>query len=394
MFSPTPRRSFETPSNLLTPPAPLFPGNGADAQDLKTPRPFYWHGADQDEATEDLREILAPKSSWTKLMPEYAPAFDLRCSSAASTSATALSPVPMQFPISPASSSDLDIVSPTDPEDDIDAPSSEDQQHQCPPGALDKSSWLQARKVFVGGIPQTVDQKELYSMFSKHGKVKKAWLQLFHNDQGASKESPAKKHRGFGFIIFCEKQSVDKLLGTDLSLFVCFPNDIRLEVKRSVSKASSEEKETAGKAKRSTMETSPPRSTMHQNTVASSHTFPSASPVGLQMPSCPSPWQGPSVAIVPQAILIPVPMPFFPVVGATAVPWAPLGGITVCSYPSVAPAPQQIGQQAGQQNPLDQQPHSWSLPDVLLEGFVGEKPQNSEEMKSALLGAMPESYDD
>lgn len=393
-----PRRSFESPSSLLTPPAPRSPGNEADAQDLETPRPF-WYGADEDEATQDLREVLAPKSSWTKMLPEYAPAFDLRCSSAASTTATALSPAPMPFPTSPASSPDRDFVSPTEPEDDIDAPSPEDQQHQCPPGALDKSSWLQARKVFVGGIPQTVDQNGLYHMFSKIGKVKKAWLQLFHNnDQGACRESPAKKHRGFGFVIFYEKHSIDALLGTDFSKFVCFDNDMRLEVKRSVSKAPSEEKETAGKAaKRPTVESPAPYQSMHRNTVASPHTFSSASPVGLQMPSCPSPWQGPSVGMAPQAFLIAVPfvpVPAFPFEGTSAVQWAPLGGITVSSYPPVRQQPNSSVAQAGQQNPLDQQPHSWALPNVLLEGFVGQKPQNSEELKIALLEAMPECYDD
>jgi len=396
-----PRRSFETPRSLLTSPAPRSPGNEADAQ---------------DEATQDLREMLAPKSQ-TNMLPEYAPAFDprcavfdlrpethfdLRCSSAASTTATSLSPVPMPFPLSPASFPDSDFVSPTEPEDDIDAPSLEDQKHQCPPGALDKSSWLQARKVFVGGIPQTVDQNALYHIFSKIGKVKKAWLQLFHNDQGFSRESPAKKHRGFGFVIFCEKQSVDALLGTDFSRFVCFDNDMRLEVKQSVNKAPSEEKETAGKAKRSTTESPVPYPTIHRNTVASSHTFPSASPVGLQMPSCPSPWQGPSVAMAPLAFLISVQIvPAFPVEGTSAGQWAPLGGITASSYPPVAPAPEQgrqqpnsSVQQADQQNPLDQQPHSWSLPNFLSEGFVGQKHQNSEELKIALLEAQPECYYD
>jgi len=293
-----------------------------------------------------------------------------------------VSPVPLLFPLSPSESApDRDFVSLTDPEDDIDAPSrevhAEDVKHQCPPGALDKSSWLQARKVFVGGIPQTWDQKELYSNFSRIGKVKKATLMLPHNDQGASKGSPAKKHRGFAFVVFCEIESVFKLLDTDFSRFVSFPNDVTLEVKRSVSKAPSEEKKSAGKAKRSTMETAPPQTPTHQKTVASSHTFPSASPVGLQMSSCPSPWQSPSVAIAPQAFLIPypvlVPVPAFPAGVTTAVQWAPLGGITACSYPPVAPAQQRVGQQPpktsaaqpGQHNPLDQQPHRRSLPDDL-----------------------------
>jgi len=328
-----------------------------------TPVEPFRYAADEDEATQDFPDVLAPKSS-TKIL-RLETHLDMRCSSPASTTATALSPVSMRFPLSPASSPDRDFVSPTEPEDDIDAPSpdSEDQKHQCPPGALDKRSYLNARKVFVGGIPQIVDRNALYHMFSKFGKVEKVLL-MFHNDQGVCRESPA-QHRGFAFVIFCEMQSVDALLGTDFSRIVRFDNDM-LEVKRSVSKALSEKKETAGKAKRSTMESPVPYPTIPRNTEASSHTFPSASPVGLQMPSCPSPcqYQGPSCAMALQAFLIPVQfVPAFPVQATSPVQWPPLGGITVSSYPPVAPAPQQIRQQpnssvaqAGQQNPLHQQP--------------------------------------
>jgi len=295
------------------------------------PEPFRYD-ADEDEAV--------PCDVFKLRLETH---LDMCCSSPASTTATALSPMSM----------------PTEPEDDIDAPSpgSEDQKHQCPPGALDKSSWLNARKVFVGGIGQTVDRNALYDMFSEFGKVEKAWVSLFHNDPGVCRESPGQTHRGFGFVIFCEKQSVDALLGTEFSRFVHFDNHM-LEVKQSISK------ETARKAKRSTMESPVPYPTIPRNTEASSHTFPSASPVGLQRPSCPSPWQVQSFAMAPQAVLIPVQfVPAFPVQATLPVQWPPLGGITVSSYPPVAPAPQQIRQQpnssvaqAGQQNPLDQQP--------------------------------------
>lgn len=101
--------------------------------------------------------------------------------------------------------------------------------------------------------------------------------------------------------------------------------------------------------------------------------------------------------MAPQAFLIAIPfVPAFPVQveGTSAVPWAPLGGITVSSYPPVRQQPNSSVAQAGQQNPLDQQPQSWSLPNVLLEGFVGQKPQNNEELKIALLEVMPECYHD
>jgi len=397
MLSPMPRRSFETPSSLPTSPAPrsvwfgrsisvrnTFLDIADDVDDPLAPPPLARastvpsapHRYEDDDEDEDLQTDsgVARCISWPDTPPEpfrYAADeedeavfklrlethLDMRCSSPASTTATALSPM-STFPLSPASSPDQDFGS-----DDIDAPSpgSEDQKHQCPPGALDASSCLNARKVFVGGIPPFVDGDALYRMFSKFGKVKKAWVQLVRNDQGVCRESPGQKHRGFAFVIFCEEQSVDALLGTHFSRLVRFDNDMRsvlLEVKRLVSK------ETARKAKRSTMESPVPYPTIPRNTEASSHTFPSASPVGLQRPSCPSPWQVQSFAMAPQAVLIPVQfVPAFPVQATLPVQWPPLGGITVSSYPPVAPAPQQIRQQpnssvaqAGQQNPLDQQP--------------------------------------
>merc|ERR1719454_2669669 len=46
----------------------------------------------------------------------------------------------------------------------------------------EKAKWAQVRKIFVGGIPQSMDQNSLYKLFSKTAKVKKAWLQMFHAD--------------------------------------------------------------------------------------------------------------------------------------------------------------------------------------------------------------------
>merc|ERR1719199_2387950 len=162
----------------------------------------------------------------TKTLPDFMPAFEARCLSSASTCMTS----PPPFSLSPPSSPDRAFVR-LDDGDDIESPTP-GQQPQCPPGALDKSSWLQARKVFVGGVPQTIDQNALYHMFSKVGKVKKAWLQLFHHERAsqadAAQRSTARKHRGFGFVIFYEKQSIDKLLGSDASRFICFENDIKL----------------------------------------------------------------------------------------------------------------------------------------------------------------------
>jgi len=107
-----------------------------------------------------------------------------------------------------------------------------------------KSSWLQARKVFAGGIPQGVDQNTLYRLFSKYGKVKKAWLQLVHTNHGGRSAFSDGRHRGFGFIIFYDLKAVEALIGDDDSRFVNFglpgvytEDDLMLEVKPAFVKA-------------------------------------------------------------------------------------------------------------------------------------------------------------
>merc|ERR1712232_121777 len=149
---------------------------------------------------------------------------DNRCLSSASTCATSPPPRSISPPLSPDYDFDAGIESPL-----------QAQQPQCPPGALDKSSWLQARKVFVGGVPQIVDNDGLFHMFSKIGKVKKAWVQ-FHSDHGGA--HMRRHHRGFGFVIFYENHSIDRLLGEDSSRFVCFGDTLKLEVKRAINKDS------------------------------------------------------------------------------------------------------------------------------------------------------------
>jgi len=95
------------------------------------------------------------------------------------------------------------------------------------------------KKVFVGGIPQDITQDDLYNIFNEFGNVKKAWLQS-HRAAGKTgiSQSPPHNHRGFGFVIFSDKASVDKLLGRAASRFLHLPDTRRLEVKRAV--ASSE----------------------------------------------------------------------------------------------------------------------------------------------------------
>jgi hypothetical protein len=96
----------------------------------------------------------------------------------------------------------------------------------------DRAKWVQCRKVFVGGIPQYIDQNSLYKLLSKMAKVKKAWLQMFSADSPEGN----RKHRGFGFVIFADKDAVDKLLGDDFSRILFLGEGLRLEVKRAIGK--------------------------------------------------------------------------------------------------------------------------------------------------------------
>jgi len=102
----------------------------------------------------------------------------------------------------------------------------------------------QNRKVFVGGIPQDMNQDDLYTIFSDFAGVKKAWLQRYRprltavqarRPNNASEHGPPHNHRGFGFVIFYESSAVDQMLGTDYSRFIPVREGGRLEVKRAVS---------------------------------------------------------------------------------------------------------------------------------------------------------------
>jgi hypothetical protein len=208
MLSPLPRgppRSMPTSPITYAPSEDVFKGLG-DARS-------FWYDV-EDEAARDLQEVMG-----CKMLPDWIPAFPARCSSVASTYAPSSPPPSISQPLSPVPTLELSPFSPV-PTVVRSELSSESPAPHCPPGALDKSSWLQARKVFVGGIPQTIDQNALYHMFSKIGKVKKAWVQLFHADH--DRVPAGKHHRGFGFVIFHEKHSIDQLLGEDSQRFICF----------------------------------------------------------------------------------------------------------------------------------------------------------------------------
>lgn len=93
----------------------------------------------------------------------------------------------------------------------------------------------QDRKVFVGGVPQDLNQDDLYAIFSEYAGVKKAWLQKCRAGDDGSVSSPPQNHRGFGFVIFHDAQAIDDLLGSGSSRFIVLRNGTKLEVKRALS---------------------------------------------------------------------------------------------------------------------------------------------------------------
>lgn len=93
----------------------------------------------------------------------------------------------------------------------------------------------QARKIFVGGIPQWMTTDDLAAFFSSFGAVSKAWLQRQRADNGSGHgHSSIPVHRGFGFIVFADPSTVDELLGSDpsASRFLELQDGKRIEVKR------------------------------------------------------------------------------------------------------------------------------------------------------------------
>jgi hypothetical protein len=304
-----------------------------------------------------------------------------------------MSPAPPSSVLSPPTSPELAFALPrSDCSDGFESPTPQQPHH--PPGALDKSSWLQARKVFVGGIPQSIDQNGLYRLFSKIGKVKKAWLQLFRSDhsagQGSNKEN---KHRGFGFVIFDEKHAVDQLLGDGFSRVISFPDDMKLEVKRAIGKAPLQalDEQTAAQktpqAETFPLRTAQPPISEGQLEVQGQ---PAATgppvPVGLQPTHSsplplPQPFQhGPSQAVLVsfQAYVSLPWVPPFPGSQPAQHCASPLAAL-----PSRSPCPAAL---AG--------PEIQSLQNTLFQGFPGQQALNTEELKEALLRAMPDHYED
>lgn len=113
--------------------------------------------------------------------------------------------------------------------------SSTSMAYGLPEKDLDAQNGLsQSRKVFVGGVPQDMNEEDLRSLFAGNQSLKKAWLQR-HRPSGGSNASPPHNHRGFGFVIFHDAAAVDELLGGKNSIFIILKDGKKLEVKRAVS---------------------------------------------------------------------------------------------------------------------------------------------------------------
>eukprot|EP00929_Paragymnodinium_shiwhaense_P099641 TRINITY_DN6140_c0_g1_i1.p1 TRINITY_DN6140_c0_g1~~TRINITY_DN6140_c0_g1_i1.p1 ORF type:complete len:625 (+),score=156.91 TRINITY_DN6140_c0_g1_i1:177-2051(+) len=110
---------------------------------------------------------------------------------------------------------------------------------RSPPPLADRGSHDggngQLKKVFVGGVPQ--DIHDLYKVFEQFGNIKKAWLQKCHTKgpNGGAGTAAMQNHRGFGFVIFQDVATADKLLGPgNFSRFLVLPDGRKLEVKRAL----------------------------------------------------------------------------------------------------------------------------------------------------------------
>jgi hypothetical protein len=304
-----------------------------------SPRPFWY-----DDST--LNSLLSQAQG--KLLPSWIPAFEGE--SEASTSAG-----PSPGPGNAANR--LFSLSPSPPRKESFALSSDEEgiipeKNPRDKGLSEKGAGQQTRKVFVGGVPQSIDQNGLYKMFAKTGKVKKAWLQMFHPN---GSEGAGSKHRGFGFVIFADESAVEDLLGKDFSKVIYFGEGIRLEVKRAIGK-----------------------------TVVSSKSF-DANANGTAVQACTQAFREQSTSSFSyQKALLPS-VPAFPVVQATQVQW-PCCNIAEMSMLSPQVMVPSISSSVGW---FDQ-----ALPDILRDGFVGPKPRNNEELEQVLRQALPDCYED
>lgn len=77
---------------------------------------------------------------------------------------------------------------------------------------LDENSPLYMRKMFVGGLPTVLTKEELISYFSQFGKVERGIIMT---------DKLTGKSRGFGFIIFSHKETLDNIMNMRNCHFLC-----------------------------------------------------------------------------------------------------------------------------------------------------------------------------
>jgi len=358
MMSPFPRKAFDSVSSQQ--PATMLHTPKADAFSCYNGPRSFW--CVDDEATKDLHEAISGKTK-AQILPDYLPAFHASSASSASTSCF---PTPdLDRSVSPVQSSSPSQVS--------EAACTPPLETAVPRGRS-SPGWLQARKVFVGGVPQRIEQQDLLTMFSIFGKIKKAWLQLPHQDQYMNRECGVRNHRGFGFVIFSDTSAVDRMLGDDYSKFVSF-DGLRLEVKRAVGKDHvSGEADSTRKGGEKLTAYSP----------ACQKAYPTTPPISAQMSTNFDGYDLP-------------PVPPFPMWSSSDAPGheksETMQTILLPATLSLLPTTQL----SSLQNifaPCVTDTSLSNIPDVLLEGFIGQKPRNKKELERALLQALPDHYDD
>jgi hypothetical protein len=220
MASPSPRMASPTPRK--------------HSQALNSARPFFYEIGEEELPAYEEDELVIP--GW---LPAFKHDEHSDIVSDVSTSAgpspcreDVLSPLPCrELSLSPVHR----LTPSANSEDGFDVPTSPSPEESS--SSQDTAKWVQVRKIFVGGSPHNIDQNSLYKLFNKFAKVKKAWLQMFRADSPVGR-SHSKKHRGFGFVIFADKDAVDSLLGDAFSKFIAFGDGLTLDVKRAVGKGS------------------------------------------------------------------------------------------------------------------------------------------------------------
>jgi hypothetical protein len=334
-----------TPQAIMSTPMPnisWMPEFGASLTRVRTPdaqpndsmRPF-WYLVDSVDGEVDFAHLNQQDNS-NHIVPGWLPAFEPCGASDASTSASA----------SPSLEESMNLSRFGTPgPSDLCQPIPQTRDDNRAETIVEAS---QTQKVFVGGIPQNMNLADLYAVFNEFGKVKKAWLQMYHSGNCGGlglKANIGRKHRGFGFVIFFETHAVDKVLGNQSSKYVFAGDDTWLEVKRAIGR----------------------------NCVLSLQDLAAASPPA-QVPSKPiRTCQGATAAL-------PMTWQFnsaTPVVQVPLVPQFPFSTPSFHAYPIIVP---RLG--------------GHFVQDVLLETFFGEKPRNNGELEVLLRQAMPESYEE